>query len=319
MGDREFLVNQSILHNSTTTNRVSEAASRQRFMQQQNGGGSNRYQSRGQPPQTTKSAARGLGQLLPQLPTGGFSVKVPRPGVKSNRSVRRANTRSLQAARWEQETVDKSEAPDEPELDLDSVKMTTRSSQADPVRCLRSIFKKHEPRKRNPCVNQIAEKYKHLARSSEGGRGPRTVATANTIEHSPGEAAFGSLTDSFAGARDSIPASAGGVGLKLFQSSVDMTQSLPHYMKPTASTRRGGNHILLQHHGSAGAALAPPATAPLATGRAEAHARGGPGDSFSTALEQESAGGGSVLYDGNVATAGGPEPVDGTANLLAKR
>jgi len=34
LGDREFLVNQSILHSSTTKNRVSEAVSRQKFMQQ---------------------------------------------------------------------------------------------------------------------------------------------------------------------------------------------------------------------------------------------------------------------------------------------
>ena len=34
MGDRDFLVSQSILHNSTTRNRVSEAVHRQKFMQQ---------------------------------------------------------------------------------------------------------------------------------------------------------------------------------------------------------------------------------------------------------------------------------------------
>ena len=45
MGDREFLINQSILHNSTTKNRVSEAMNRQRFMQQQHANKFNRYSS----------------------------------------------------------------------------------------------------------------------------------------------------------------------------------------------------------------------------------------------------------------------------------
>ena len=78
MGDREFLVNQSILHNSTTKNRVSEAASRQKFMQQHHMAATAR--ARYQAPGTTKSSAnRGLQHLLPQLPTaGGFNLRAPR-------------------------------------------------------------------------------------------------------------------------------------------------------------------------------------------------------------------------------------------------
>ena len=50
MGDREFIVNQSILHNSTAKNRVSEAVNRQKFMQQHRGSHSLNNQHQRRPP-----------------------------------------------------------------------------------------------------------------------------------------------------------------------------------------------------------------------------------------------------------------------------
>ena len=90
---------------------------------------------------------------------------------------------------------------------MDSVKMSGRGSQIDPVRCLKSIFQKHKVRTRKPGVNRIAEKYRHLAKSNQsygGGPGSR-INTANTIDHySPFDAgALGSVTNSFSGINDS--------------------------------------------------------------------------------------------------------------------
>lgn len=68
--------------------------------------------------------------------------------------------------------------------EMDSVQMTGRGSQIDPVRCLQQIFRQNNRKERRPGVNLIAEKYKNIAKSVQSRQGSRTVATANTFMQS---------------------------------------------------------------------------------------------------------------------------------------
>ena len=78
MGDRDFLVSQSILHNSTTRNRVSEAVHRQKFMQQTGNQGRNGANYHTSQQQRKPSSNNGLRGLLPELPLNGLKVQKPR-------------------------------------------------------------------------------------------------------------------------------------------------------------------------------------------------------------------------------------------------
>ena len=70
------------------------------------------------------------------------------------------------------------------DYEMDSVQISGRGSQIDPVRCLQNIFRKHEYKQRRPGVNQIAEKYKNQAKSQHGHRrrNSRIAGTANTFD-----------------------------------------------------------------------------------------------------------------------------------------
>ena len=84
LGDREFLVNQSILYNSQATNKVSEAATRAKFMRAHRGSTAEN-RNIATTTQTMKSSQGVLKRLLPELPiNGGFSVRVPRQSFHSN-------------------------------------------------------------------------------------------------------------------------------------------------------------------------------------------------------------------------------------------
>ena len=77
----------------------------------------------------------GLRQLLPELPVGGFSVKMPRKSLRSTKTAVSSHHRTM--ASKMSPARDTSGLPKAEEYELDpDVQIDGRGSQIDPVRAL---------------------------------------------------------------------------------------------------------------------------------------------------------------------------------------